>query len=144
MPAREIEAGVRKTWSLDQPYPTAVRVTTDSLFTAWHAGGLKNDGEEVAVSESINPSRLGGGIRIPPPAPLGDRCAVYGRRAVEQFQRNQALGCGHADSRWNGDANFHASWCRSAAEADAEQETVTRDTLLRQCARAKVLSTVGK
>jgi hypothetical protein len=144
LPVREIESGKRIYWTFDQPYPAAVRVSTDALLTAWHAGGLKNDGEEVGSSESINPSRLGRGITVPPPAPLGDRCAVYGRRAVEQNQRNQALACGYADSRWSSDANYHSAWCRTAPDAEAERETVTRDTMLRQCLRTKVLSTVVK
>src|SRR5688572_32273312 len=71
LPVREIQPGQRKLWSFDPrrfnpAYASAAQVTTDSLFTAYHAGGLKNDGVEVAASESINPTRLS--AVIPPPA----------------------------------------------------------------------------
>lgn len=144
LPVREIQPGRRKVWSFDPQslnprFASAVQVSTDSLFTAYHAGGLKNDGEEVAASESINPTRL---VVIPPPAPLGDRCAAYGRRAVEQNQRNQALSCGYAGNRWSNDASHHSTWCGGASAGEADEETVMRDTLLRQCVRNRIVSKV--
>ena len=149
LPVREIRPGQRKMWSFDPRslnarFAGAVEVSTDRLFTAYHAGGLKNDGEEVAATESINPARLGGGVVIPPPASLGDRCAVYGRRAVEQYQRNQTLSCGYAGNRWSSDASHHSTWCNGASASEADQETIARDALLRQCVRKKIVSTVIK
>jgi hypothetical protein len=138
LPAAEIKPGQRKTWDLPHKFSQAVRVTTDTLLVTSHPDGLKADEQEIAISnEAIGPS----GIVIPPPPPA-DRCLIYGRRAVQQAERWKALSCGASDTRWNNDATFHTNWCRDRPESEPEAETTTRDTLLRQCIRKKIVTTV--
>jgi len=144
LPAREIVGRSRHSFSVAPKYPAATRVTTDSLFASWHAEGLKNDGEEIAGNAAVASTLTPGQARvIPPPASLASRCDDYARRAVSQNSRNLAMKCGYGDTRWSNDFNLHKQWCQARPEAEPEQETVTRDGLLRACVRRRVQSSIG-
>ena len=141
IPANEIATGQRKTWSFQQPFPTAKKIAHDDLFTVWHSEGEKADGEELAANQKIS-SSLPVGAVVPPPASLGNRCDAYGRRAVEQNARNEALSCGYTGSRWDNRPAYHSAWCDDQPESASAAETVARDKLLRSCAKIRILSTV--
>lgn len=142
LPARQIVPGQLLRFGYDAP-PSAARVELSTILADWRADGGKADGQELAPSAAIDPTLFAAPVVVPPPPALGQRCSEYGRLASEQHTRNLAMSCGYSGNRWQSSAAFHEQWCSGAKSSEADAETLERDTLLRRCARLRIVRKIG-
>lgn len=61
------------------------------------------------------------------------QCAAYATMAVQQQQKNKAMGCGFAGIRWQSNWGAHYAWCIGAPDWQIGNETQARHHDLQMC-----------